>query len=615
MESHLTLVLASLAALGMLAQWLAWRLHLPAIVLLALFGLLAGPVFGWLQPRHDLGELFYPLIKLGVAAILFEGGLNLHFQELRQAAAGVRRLVSVGVAIALLLGGLAGHYVGGLSWPVALVFGAIIVVTGPTVIMPLLRQAKLHRRPASFLKWEGIINDPIGALLAVLVFEYFAHVEGGALAPMSVRVGLGLLVALALGGGGGWLLGAAFRRGYAPEFLKGPVALTAALTVYVLANRVLDEAGLLAATVLGIVLGNMRLPSIGEIRRFKEHVAIFLVSGVFLLLTADLQPRILLALDWRSLALLLAIVFVVRPLTVFLATLGAGLSLQERLLLGWIAPRGIVAAAVAGVFGPRLMEQGYAGAELLLPLVFALILVTVVLHGFSIGWLARYLGLSAQSRNGVLILGASPWSTALAEALKSLEIPVMIVDASWHRLRAPRLAGIPVFYGEILAETSEHRLEFNEAGYLMAATDNDAYNALVCTHFAGELGRQRVFQLPYRAPEDTAAKAVAPQMRGLFSPGADAQYEDLIAGWYRGWTFQKTNLTEAFTYEDCLAACPDKSVPVAIVSADGTPQFVSPERGIKPKPGDIVLWFGPKREKPASKPIAAGGTTAEKLPE
>lgn len=597
MEAELTLVLASIAVLGMAAQWLAWRLHMPAIVLLTVFGLLAGPVTGWLRPSQDLGGLLHPLIQLGVAAILFEGGLSLQFQELRHAASGVRRLVSVGVVIALLLGGLAAHYVGGLSWPVAWVFGAIVVVTGPTVIIPLLRQARLHKRPASFLKWEGIINDPTGALLAVLIFEYFLHAGGGGLQEMVARLGAGLALAVVLGAGGGWLLGVAFRRGWVAEYLKGPVALSAALGAYAVSNHVLDESGLLAATVMGVMLGNMRLPSIGEIKRFKEYVAIVLVSSVFMLLTADLDPKILLDLDWRSLALLLTLLFVVRPVTVFLATLGTDMRWQEKLLVGWIAPRGIVAAAIAGVFGPQLAAQGYAGAQLLLPLIFALIMLTVVAHGFSIGILARRLGLSANRRDGVLIVGASPWGTGLAEALKALAVPVMVADTSWHRLRAPRLAGVPIYYGELMSEVAEHRLEFNEMGYLFAATDNDAYNALVCTHFAAELGRHKVFQLPQYAQDEDDTKGVARTVRGMLTPSKEAQYEELQVYWYRGWRFQKTNLTEEFNYEDGVASLPEGAIPLALVREASEVVFISPERALKPRAGDVLIWFGAKRER------------------
>lgn len=608
MEHHVTLVLALVGLLGIGAQWLAWRIQLPAIVLLVLFGLIAGPVTGWIRPSQDLGVMFDPIIKIAVAVILFEGGLRLHFHELKTAAAGVARLVTLGVLLSFPLGSLAAHYIGGLSWPVALVFGAIVIVTGPTVIIPLLRQARLRRRPASYLKWEGIVNDPTGALLAVVIFEYFVYSGTGAALPVMIgRLSTALALAGLLGVGCGYLLGVLFRRGLVPEYLKGPGALAVAIGVYVAANQVLSESGLLAATLLGITLGNMNLPSIDEMRRFKEYIALVLVSGVFILLTAELDPSILLNLDWRSLALLGAVIFVLRPVCILFATIGAGMSWQERALLAWIAPRGIVAAAVAAVFGPALLARGYPGAELLLPLVFTLILFTVVAHGLSIGWLSRKLDLSAKSTNGLLIVGSSPWTVAFAQALNEKEIPVMIVDSVWHRLRAARLAGIKVYYGQILSEASEEQLEFNDYGYLLAATDNDAYNALVCKHFAAEMGRHHVFQLPDTSVEEPDPKRLSRTMRGLIMPAERAWYEELMSNWYHGWTFQKTLLTDEFTYERFQETFPAGSLPVAMVKADKAIQLYSPELSIKPKPGDMIVWFGPKPEKakPSDKPAAS----------
>lgn len=597
MDYPLTTVIVLIAVFGFLAQWLAWRTRLPAIVLLLLFGVVAGPLLGVLRPGEQLGEVVEPVIKLGVAVILFEGGLSLRFTELRQAAAGVKRLVTIGVALSFLLGSLAAYTIGALSLPVAMVFGAIGVVTGPTVIIPLLRQARLRRRSGSYLKWEGIINDPIGALLAVLVFQYFVYAGSTDFAHVLQWLAQGVAVAVALGVGGGYLLGNAFRRDWVPEYLKGPGAFVAALAVYVGANYALDEAGLLATTLLGVTLGNMRLPSIGEIRRYKEYITIMLVSSVFVVITADLDPAILGRLDWHSLALLLVMLLVVRPLSVFLATIGTDMSWRERVLVGWIAPRGIVAAAMAGLFGPHLAARGFDGGELLLPLVFALIFLTVFAHGFSLGPLARWLGLSARDGHGVLIVGASSWTVGLAAALQERRVPVLVVDASWHRLRIARLAGVPVHYGEILSEFSAETLEFGEMGYLFAATDNDAYNSLVCSHFAPDIGRNRVYQLPYITAGESAPKRLPRTVRGLVSPREDAMYEDLLRNWYRGWTFQTTQITETFPYREFLEARPEGALPIAVIREGGRVQFESPEQPIHPRPGALVIWFGPKAEK------------------
>lgn len=596
MEQEFARIVVLIGVLGIGAQWLAWRLNFPAIILLTVAGLVAGPGFGWLNPSRDLGGLLEPLIGLFVALILFEGGLNLKLHEVREAGAGVRRLVTFGVALTWAFTTALAHWVGGLSWPVALLFGAISVVTGPTVIMPLLRQARLHRRAASFLKWEGIVNDPIGALLAVLVFEYFVFRHGQTpLSEVALGILLAVAIAAALGGGVAYLLGLAFRRGAIPEFLKAPMLLVTVLTVYVLADRLQRESGLLAATALGLVLANMRLPSIEDLRRFNEYLTVLLVSGVFILLTADLDASKLAQLNWHSAALLIAIVIAARPLAVYLATVGVAMPWRERVLLGWMAPRGIVAAATAGFFGARMVEAGYPDANLLVPLVFALVGATVIVHGLSIGWVSRRLGLASEKASGVLIVGASPWTVELSQALTDLGVPVLIVDASWSRLRHARLSGQRVFFGEILSELREQALELSDIAYLLAATPNDAYNALVCTNFAPDLGTHAVFQLPMHAGGEQDPKALAPSARGTVVFGEPAVFEELLRRYYAGWRFQKTRLTKSFDYEQYKRSCGEDMIPILLLHADETLSFNTPTQPLAPKTGDAFLSFCPPK--------------------
>lgn len=330
-------------------------------MLLTIAGFVVGPLTGLLNPIDDFGELLEPLVQLAVAVILFEGGLNLHFHELGRAGPAVGRLIGVGLVVSFTLGSMLAHFAGGLSWPVACVFGAIIVVTGPTVIVPLLRQARLRARPASLLKWEGIVNDPLGAVLAVVVFEYFVLFENeGNVFDLGMTAVGSLGGAAALGWFAGVGLGACYRRGWVPEYLKGPMILTTVIATYAIGNLLLAEAGLLTVTTLGLAFGNANLPSIEELRRFKENITTILVSGLFIVLTANLDVALWRALDWRDALLIFAVIFVLRPVVVFIATLGTDLSWQERLLVGWIAPRGIVAAAVAGAgaFTARMLEAG-----------------------------------------------------------------------------------------------------------------------------------------------------------------------------------------------------------------------------------------------------------------
>ena len=592
MHAHLANVVAIVIVAGIAVQWTAWRFRVPAIVLLTAAGFVLGPATGLVVPAQDFGSLLEPIVQLAVAVILFEGGLNLHFHELRHAGSGVRRLVSLGLVLNFVLGACAAHYVGGLSWPVAVEFGAIIVVTGPTVILPLLRQARLRARPASLLKWEGIVNDPLGALLAVVVFQYFL-LRGGVRGNLELgaTVVVVLVAAAALGWFAGVALGQCYRRGWVPEYLKGPGMLAAVLGSYALGNLLLAEAGLLTVTVFGVALGNANLPSIEELRRFKENITVALVSVLFIVLTADLDPALLRALDWHGALLIAMVIFVLRPLAVAVATLGTDLSWQERVLVGWIAPRGIVAAAVAGAFSARMLEAGYADADRLLPLVFLLIVTTVVLHGFSLPWVARHLGLASKRADGLVLVGASPWSIDLAVRLKELDIPVLVVDASWHRLRPARLAGLPIHFGQVISESADRNLDLSSIGYVMAATDNDAYNALVCTRFSNEFNRSSVFQLPMPGTDDDDRTGLTPTLRGQRVFSGDALYETLLQRYFEGWRFQKTRLSEEYDFDKYCARIDAELFATLVVKAGGG--LVLDVTRYEPVAGDVIVNFLP----------------------
>lgn len=585
------IAIIGLAGIG--SQWLAWRFRLPAIVLLLLAGLIVGPATGWVVPERDLGTHLRPFVAVAVAIILFEGGLTLNFNEIRHTSTAVRRLVLIGAPLGWVLGALAARYVAGLSWQASAILGGILVVTGPTVIMPLLRQARLAARPASLLRWEAIVNDPVGALFAVLAFETMVVQQMGHSAEeLLVRVSLALAVALI----GGHLLGRAivriFNRGFVPEYLKAPVLLAAVLVAYAGSQNILEESGLLTVTVLGLTIGNARLASIEEIKRFKEIITVILVSGIFVLLTATLDRSTLEALDWRALAFVAAMLFVVRPLTTWIATIGSGLSWQERALIGWIAPRGIVAVAVTSFFASALTDISLSGGRKMVAIAFALVIATVVLHGFSIGPLARKLGLSSRARAGVLIVGGSNWSTALAAKLKELEVPVMIADSNWSHLSGPRAAGVPVFYGEILSEAAEHTVDMNPYSYLIAATDNDSYNALVCTNFAYEFGRNNVFQLAPLEKGQSGTHALSFTLGGNPILGPDMGYYRLIQRTAEGARFTASKISDKFTYADLVSSSEDKRTPLLVLKDDGRLLLATGDRPLSAASDDVVVSFG-----------------------
>ncbi len=485
----------SIAVAGVGAQWVAWRLKLPAIVLLFATGLIIGPGLQILRPALAFGPGLEPIVGLAVAIVVFEGGLALDFRELRSAGEGVWRLTAVALPISFVLASLAAVLAGGMDWRPAVLFGAITVVTGPTVILPLLRNVRLERRAASFLKWEAIVNDPIGALLAALVLALMLAGKNRPPAELAGEVALGLVAAIALGIGAAWLVRWLVTRDQVPETLKTPILLALAMGVYVVANLVTDQAGLAAATIFGIALANMHIPGVAELARFKESLVVLIVSALFVVLTAKLNRALFVQLDWHILFLTLAMVFLVRPAAIWLATLRSGLTWQERALAGWIAPRGIVAAAVAGVASARLGAAGVAGGKEVMAAVFALIAATMILHGFSLKPVARRLGLKLGDRPGLAILGAVPWSVELGAALAAGGTPVLMIDAYDGALKEARERGLPVLRTQILSEHGEDELAERRIDYFLAATANDVYNSLVCAKLSPEIGRSRVFQM------------------------------------------------------------------------------------------------------------------------
>ncbi|MBL4874134.1 MAG: sodium:proton antiporter [Rhodobacteraceae bacterium] len=491
-----TLLIALIGVLGIGSQWLAWRLQLPAIVLMLAAGIFAGPVTGWVNPEVDFGDLFRPMVAVAVALILFDGGIYLKFKALRDAGPAVKRLVLFGAPLDWIFSTLAARYGAGLGWEASVIFGGILIVTGPTVVTPLLRKARLSKRPAEILRWEAIVNVPVGALAAVLAFEGVMALHGeGENIEISQFLALGIFLATAVGFVAGKALVLSFSRGWVPEYMKVPVLFTLILGVYALTNNVLDESGLLAVTVMGFVVGNARLPVLRELKRFKEHITVILVSGVFILLAASMKWGMLSQLDLSALIFVLLIMFIARPAAVFLSLIGTGIPSKEKLLVAWIGLRGVV--AVSGLFGARLVDVGIADGQLLVP---------------------------------------------LAKTLKDAEIPVLIAARNWWRLRNARNQGIPVYYGEILSEAAEHSVDLHHYGALLAVSDNDDYNALLCADLAPKLGRSNVFQIDRH--EGSLRDSDLPVAIGGRTLARGCPFEYFTRNYADGWGFKLTNISD-----------------------------------------------------------------------
>ena len=592
------LVIAAIGALGIGAQWIAWRTGWPAIVLMLIAGFLAGPILGLFSPEETFGSLLEPMIGIGVALILFEGGLSLDFRELRHSGSAVWRLATIGVAVGWALGSLAGYGIAGLVWPVAILFGGILVVTGPTVVLPLLRQSSVQTRPASILKWEAIVNDPTGALCAVIAYEYFRRISESPGASL-FEVVPPLIFAAALSGLIGycaaWLISYLFPRGAVPEYLKVPVLFSMVIAVFVVSNMIEHEAGLVAVTVMGVALANMDVSSLRSIHPFKENIAVLLVSGIFIVLSASLNWEDLQYLNWRFAAFLVALLFLVRPATVLISLLGSPIPWNERLFVAWIAPRGIVLVAISGLFALRLNELGYGDGNVLIGLSFAVVVATIVAHGFTVDLVAKLLKVKGATRPGLIIAGSTSWTIALAKQMHELKTPVMIVDSSWQRLAAARREGLPFYHGEILNEATEHNLDLNPYQVLVAATE--AYNALVCNEFAHEIGRDSVYQLGEASDDDRRALPDSLRGRALFTSGFGVTEVDERQ--QEGWTFRRTKLTEEFTIDDAREKLGENAQMLLLLRENGAMRFFTHAAKPEPRPGDIVITYSPQQLKRA----------------
>lgn len=585
----LLLKIALIGVLGIGAQWLAWWLNRPAIALMLFAGILAGPILGIINPEKDFGELLQPMVKIAVAVILFEGGLSLNFKDLRHAGSGVLRLVIFGVPIGWVLGTLAGYYGAGLPFLVAALFGGIMVVTGPTVIGPLLRSMRVGNRTRDILKWEGIVNDPVGALLAIGVFSYIEYSAAYGPDANVVSIILSVLgpsvLATVIGGLLGWGLTWLFIRGSVPEYLKAPVLLVTVIAGFVGADMIMHETGLITVTIMGLVLANRPVFSSRALRRFKEDLTVLLISGVFILLAATLDWETIQKFQARFIIFLVLLLFIVRPLTVLTSLLFSNIPWKERLFISWIAPRGVVAIAVTSLFALRLVEAGYEGADALVPLVFSVVIVTILAHGFSAGWVARWLGLDQGKGEDILLVGANRWTVSFAKFLKGINLHPVITDPSRMALRYAQRENIETIMGDLAEESHSHDIDLGRFQQMLIATDNDSHNRLVASDLGPEFGYPKIT----RIANDGGADENLGRGRILFKSGAI--YEMLDDKLRAGWQFSRTKLTEKFGWKEFVANLEHDEEALAIQKPDGRLLFFTTTAVPIAEAGDYVISF------------------------
>lgn len=557
---HVALVLA----LGVFAQWLAWRLRLPAIVLL----LGSGVALGYFMPHEATGdqEYFFAFISLAVGVILFEGGLSLDFREIRETRGVVFRLVTVGLLVTWLATAALAHWVANFSIPTALLLGALLTVSGPTVVLPLLRHVQPVRRIGSLAKWEGIVNDPIGAVLAALVFEVVIHLaEVGELAAGQLVTGVGLTLfwGVLLGALGAMFLLQVLRRHLIPDYLQNPLVLAFVMLVFALANHLQHEAGLITVTLMGVFLANQHKVDVHHVIEFKENLRVLLISTLFVVLASrlDVSRDALTELGWGSVGLVLLMILVVRPVAVLISTIGSPLSWPERAFLAWIHPRGIVAAAVSSLLAleiTRRLGGEHEQAAVFLEarrfelVVFLVIISTVTIYGLSLAPLARRLGLSGENPQGLLFAGANRPARELAAAIQDEGFTVLLVDTNPRNNSTARMAGLPVLHASVGSEFVQEEIDLGGIGRLLAMTPNDEVNTLACMGFSDRFGRSEVYQTA--APEQSSERTerVAAYRRGRTLFNRAITIHELEQRFEAGAKIKTTQISDDFSYADFL---------------------------------------------------------------
>ena len=585
-EQQILLSIGGIGAAALACQWLAWRLKLPAILFLLLTGITVGPLLGWLDPQALFGPLLMPLVSLAVALILFEGSLTLHVSQWRDIGSVVHRLVTVGALSTWLVIALATHWLLGFDWPLAILFGTLTLVTGPTVIVPMLRVVRPKATIANILRWEGIVIDPIGALLAVVVYSFIiASADGnGLIQSLGTFAGV-IFCGTALGAAGGWLLGQVMREQWLPEYLHNLASLAAVLGIFIAANQIVHESGLLAVTLMGMWLANMRGVDVRQILHFKENLSVLLISGLFILLAARLDLHALLGLG-PVLALLLVIQLLARPLNVFVSTLGSSLNWRERALLAWIAPRGIVAAAVSAIFAIRLHEAGHQDALLLVPLTFAVIIGTVVLQSATARPLARLLKVAEPAPSGFLIVGANGPARTLGKALQQLGCRVLLTDSSWENIRAARMDGLPTYFGNPASQHADAHLDLVGLGHLLGLSPAGEINALACARFRHDFGHSRLFVLASGLEKQRSDKhRASEEHRGHLLGSSAMTYQQLANHLHRGAELYSTHLTEGFDWENYQALHGERAHLLFARDANGWVHVASPDNPLTPQSG------------------------------
>lgn len=595
MAEQITFQLALVLFVGIACQWIAWRLRSPAIVLLLVSGIVLGPVAGVISPDAVFGDALLPLVSLSVALILFEGGMTLKLREVLgkrprkdgtaedepaakgAGAFGLLSLVSVGAAISTGLVAWAAIVMLGFELRMALLLGAVLMVTGPTVIGPLLRTVRPSGKSGTILKWEGILIDPIGAIVAVVLFEFlFGEPAAEPLRAMTLAFVNTLLAGAGIGAAAAMLAVLLLRQFWVPDFLINPVTLALVLGAFSAANFVQHEAGLVAVTVMGVVLSNQRWVRVHPILEFKENLRVLLISVLFVLLAARLDLAVVTRIQLGEALFLVVLILVVRPVSVFVSMALSKITLREKIFLAGVAPRGIVAAAVSAIFAIRLQELGIPDADRLASTTFLVIIATVVVYGFGAMPLAKALGIAQGKAKGFLIAGANPFARSVALTLTKMGYEIVLLDTNPDYVLEATKQGLNAVEVDWLQEEDRESVELGAIRHMLVLTSNDHANRLLATEGLHQFGRANVFQLCAHGHGSTR-RSREPVGRVLF--GKDHAYPDLVDRLRKGWTVEVLEIDSDATLQTLKGSLGDALALASMPTGDGI-EFV--EAGGKP---------------------------------
>ena len=602
------LELAGIIILGILAQWVAWKFKIPAILPLILIGLLVGPIAAaflsedgtkWIAPIWNgekglfPGDGLYYFVSLAISIVLFEGGLTLKRSEIKNVGPVITKLITLGAAITFFGAGIVAHYIFDLGWELSFLFSGLIIVTGPTVITPILRNIPLKKDISTVLKWEGILIDPIGALVAVLVFE-FISVGGGSGFTKTALMEFSkiLLFGTTFGFTFAHALAFSINKKLIPHYLLNVVSLSAVLLVFVLSEMFAHESGLLAVVVMGMVLGNGKLANLKELLYFKESLSVLLISILFILLSANINIEDLLLLyTWKTAVLFAIVVFIIRPLAVFASTRNSKLKLNEKLFISWVGPRGIVAAGIASLFGSKLLKQGVDGAEYITPLVFMIVLGTVLFNATTARLFAKMVGVLLKTSDAILFVGASSPARLIAKYLKDNGKRVILIDSNKDFIAQAIKSDLEAFQIDIYHQDLSDNIELNDVGYLIAMTGSEAVNTYAVDSFSKYFGEQGAYRLATSKEVLDTNLSVENQIK-FFTPKDD--YLNLSEAYRDNPEIHEIEIATEKAYRKVLSKCFNELKSVPLFVKKGGKLFLIPEfeKLEVPKDNCTLIYLG-----------------------